>query len=239
MTGPQNKHPIVKQAIDRRTRRRGLARLWPVWVLPALALAGCSLLGNNPSVSPSRYTLDAPAASTTRPAAAPHYPLTLDLRSIRAPGWLDSKRMLYRLEYDQGQRLAAYTRSAWADMPADLVGDHLEGALSARHLFAAVLGQGSGRADLVLQLALQDFSQYFTARDASHGRIAAQATLLSADNGAVIAQKHFDISAPAPSADAEGGVQALSRADARLDRVITDWLTDTLAACGDRCQRGA
>ncbi|MGB7758136.1 MAG: ABC-type transport auxiliary lipoprotein family protein [Salinisphaera sp.] len=199
----------------------------------AFGLAGCSVLGGGDSY-PTRYTLDAGPSDMPGTSAKPSG-YTLDLRPVSAPDWLGSKRMLYRLDYADNAQLAAYTRSSWADTPARLVGDNLGDALSGSGLFAAVLGDASGRADLALQVELSDFSQHFSSNTNSRGRISATATLLRADNGRVIAQKRFESTAPAASANAVGGVDALAKADTRLDQDIRRWLADTLAHCGSAC----
>lgn len=206
---------------------------WLIWVVLAACLAGvggCSVLGGQVS-QPERYTLGSSAAESG--SGARHFDASLELRSVQAPAWLDSKDMLYRLAYRNDSRLAAYTRSAWAAPPAQLVGDGLDNALSTRGLFNAVLGgDSSGQADLTLQLDLSDFSQHFSSDRASQGRIAAQATLLHTDSGRVIAQHRFVATAPAPSADAAGGVQALTKADAQLNEQLVHWLARSLQEDG-------
>lgn len=200
-------------------------------------LAGCSTLGGGEHY-PKRYTLDTGAAQAAG-TSAPTSGYTLDLRPVSAPEWLNSKRMLYRLDYADDARLAAYTRSSWADTPARLVGQNLGDALSTSGLFAAVLDHTAGRADLALKVDLSDFSQHFTSAHNSRGRISATATLVRADNGQVIAQKRFESTAPASSANAVGGVSALTTADTRLDHDIRRWLAHTLANCGSACpERG-
>ena len=202
-----------------------------------LGLGGCSVLSGGGSY-PTHYTLDA-GSSDSANTSLPSSGYTLDLRPVSAPDWLGSKRMLYRLDYADNAQLSAYTQSSWADAPARLVGDNLGDALSRSGLFSAVLGDASGRADLALQVELSDFSQHFSSSNASRGRISATATLLRADNGQVIAQKHFESTAPATSANAAGGVAALTKADTRLDREIRAWLADTLAHCASACPAAA
>lgn len=194
-------------------------------------MAGCSTLGGG--AYPDRYTLDTPAQTGHKPAA--HFNYTLDLQPVSAPDWLDSKRMLYRLDYARASELSAYTQSAWADTPARLVGDNLDQTLSSAGLFAAVLGDTSGRADLALQLQLADFSQHFSAPRASEGRIAVKATLLRAADGQVIAQRRFNLNAPAATPNAAGGVGALGSADAQLNAQLLQWLSQSVQACRPAC----
>lgn len=219
-------------SIQAKSSGRGLVLLLvSVWLL-----AGCSMLAE-PDTSPKRYTLgQTVTAKPANTAARTRFPITLNLRPVTAPGWLDSRRMLYRLAYTQDQALSAYTRSAWADPPAELVAGKLRSALVASHLFAAVLRQSSGQARLVLQLELTDFSQHFASADNSQGRIAATATLTDTQSGQVIAQHDFTATAPASSADAKGGVQALTRATRQLNTAIADWLATTIQPRADKYQ---
>lgn len=209
--------------------------IWMALLAGLAGMTGCSLLGGH-SGYPERYTLDVPAANTGPSAGTPRFDATIALRPVGAPDWLDAKRMLYRLEYTNDHALAAYTRSAWAATPAQLVSANLDGILSQQNLFAAVLGDDSpGHADLALQLELTDFSQHFSSEANSRARIAAKATALRTDNGQVIAQQRFATTAPAPSADAAGGVKALAKADSRLNQQITQWLIQSVQACRPGC----
>jgi cholesterol transport system auxiliary component len=200
-------------------------------------LAGCSFLGSS-EIHPGRYTLKPGAVpQPAETGSQARFPATLAVPSVKAPAWLSSKRMLYRLDYRDDQKLAAYTRSAWADTPAGLIAGNLEQALSARHLFNAVIGDEQGQAALALQIKLADFSQHFSSPQTSQGRIEVTATLLQPDSGDVIAQRSFVETAPAPQGDADGGVQALTQADQQLNTAIAQWLADTVAACGKKCLR--
>lgn len=218
-------------------RRAGYAILIAGALGGLLNLAGCSLLSGGPAY-PERYTLqtgDSAAVST----AAPATDAVLDLRRVSAPDWLNSRRMLYRLDYVDDSALAAYTRSAWAATPAHLVGEALDDTLSRAGLFSAVIDDDTpGQADLALQLELNDFSQHFSSRQSSRARIEVKATLLHAATGRVLGQKNFSLTAPAPTGDAAGGVIALSNADTALARQLVSWLGHTLQRCSRACRAG-
>lgn len=120
-------------------------------------------------------------------------------------------------------------------MPAEMVTDSLRASLRNRHLFAAVVDNTTGQNDLSLQLGLTDFSQHFSDTQTSQGHIGATATLINARTGDVIAQRTFKAKAPAPSADAAGGVKALTAADRKLNTAVSRWLSRTVAACRPDC----
>lgn len=215
--------------------RRWVTR-W-VWMLVSIGMAGCSLLGGGEQAAGvEHYTLEAPATDAGLAAQTRHFDHILELRSVGGPEWLNSKRMLYRLQYTADNTLAAYANSDWVSAPAQLVGNRLNDALSERGLFTAVISHGTpAQADLALQLELEDFTQYFSSDQASWGRIAAKATLLRADSGQVVAQRHFVTTVPAPSPDATGGVKALAKADSRLNGQLMRWLSQSIRACRPNC----
>lgn len=213
-----------------------------VYALTAIGLltllAGCSPFAS-PGIQPDRYTLGpAPAiAADHGTSESTRIPLTLHLSQVTAPDWLDSNRMVYRLNYGNDQQLASYTRSEWAATPAEMVTDNLRTALRNRHLFAAVVDDTTGQANLSLQLGLTDFSQQFSDVKTSQGHITATATLVNTHTGEVMAQRTFEMQAPAPSADAAGGAHALAKADQKLDTAIARWLAKAISACAPGCTR--
>jgi cholesterol transport system auxiliary component len=78
----------------------------------------------------------------------------------------------------------------------------------------------------VLRVELEEFSQFFDSPQASRGRVRLRCTLLQASGGGerLVAQRSFEAERPAPSADAAGGVRAMTAAldAAALD--IVRWL---------------
>jgi cholesterol transport system auxiliary component len=78
----------------------------------------------------------------------------------------------------------------------------------------------------LLRLELEEFSQLFSAPGASVGLIRLQATLLEMTPAGekLIAQRAVTLQRPAPSADAAGGVHALTAAaDAAIEE-LAQWL---------------
>ena len=182
--------------------------------------SGCSSLQGTPAKAvydfgPGPLTL--PATNRTAPAPA------LVLTEIESSAALDGTSVLYRLAYADAQQLQPYALARWSMSPAHLVRQRLRDSLSLR---GPVLNAGDGNVPLVLRVELDEFSQLFEAVDKSSGLLRLRATLTR--NEALVGQRSFIVQRLAPSADAAGGVRALSAAtDAVVDE-IGAWLAQTL-----------
>lgn len=192
---------------------------WPVLLL-ACVLSACTALPSAP-VRPAVYDFG-PGALTlsarTRPGLSP-----IVLQEVAAPVALESAAMLYRLVYADPQQLRPYAQARWSMPPAQLVRQRLRESLSRER---AVLDPSETSAPLVLRIELQEFSQLFDSAEHSRGLVRLRATLVEVKDGAdrFLAQRLFVVQRPAPSADAPGGVRALTAAtDAALEE-ISAWL---------------
>ncbi len=187
-----------------------------------LLLGGC--LHTSKTQFPKHYTLTT-APSTHRQHPAQRGRRILQIDRIMVPTWLRSTNMYYQLGYRHDARISAYGRSDWVAPPATLLEHVVESAISSGGRWRAVVGPGgTAHADVGLRIRLDQFSQYFAQPGHSSGVIEASATLVDNHDDSVIAQKHFRIKAPAPTADAAGGVKALNRASQRFAARLQDWL---------------
>ena len=200
-------------------------------LVAAFLLAGCSALPDKPvranlyDFGPGSLTVE----PTTRQAALPA--LAIDDISTSG-GALDNQAVLYRLTYQNAQELRPYTLARWAAPPAQLVRQRLREQLGQRRpIFDARGGLALNRSQnaelpLLLRLDLEEFSQVFTAAEASVGLIRLRATLIEqAFSGEkLIAQRSIVVQRPAPSADAQGGVKALTQATDAASEEIDLWL---------------
>lgn len=197
----------------------------------AFLLAGCSALPDKP-VRANLYDFG-PGSLTAEPTTrqAPLPALAIDDISTSG-GALDNQAVLYRLTYQNAQELRPYTLARWAAPPAQLVHQRLREQLGQRRsIFDARGGLALNRSQnavlpLLLRLDLEEFSQVFTAAEASVGLIRLRATLIEqAFSGEkLIAQRSILVQRPAPSADAQGGVQALRQATDAAIEEIDLWL---------------
>lgn len=189
-----------------------------------LVLAGCAASGRSGDGAPAVHDLGLPPSA---PAVAdPSPPLALQ---VRAPAWLDSTGIAYRLAYSEPGRVRAYSRARWAAAPANLVQQRLSQRLG-------LVPAGQGGAACLLHIELDEFSQVFATPRQSQGLLQARVSLL--DRGRrPLAGKTLKLEAPAPSPDSSGGVAALGATVEQLADAIGGWRRELsaggrLAACG-------
>ena len=195
-----------------------------LFLLSFLALGGCAVptLPSAP-VRPAIYdfgpgTLSAPVVSNATPAAP------LIIAAIEASPAFDSTAILYRLAYSDAQQLRPYAQARWSMPPAELVRQRLRETLGQqRPLLAPGKNETPPR---MLRLELEEFSQLFESPDRSVGLLRLRATLVQPRPGGEqwLAQRSFVVQRPAPSADAPGGVRALSAATEAAAQEIEAWL---------------
>jgi cholesterol transport system auxiliary component len=179
-------------------------------------LGACSIAPQPRDVAAYDFGPAAPAKSEPRIA------LNLAVAEIGAPAWMDNANLYFRLAYADAARPQAYANSRWAMPPAALLTQRLRAALQQASK-AAVLSPADGvRTDYVLRLDLEEFSQVFDSPEKSRGVVRLQARLVRGRE--LAAQQSFAVELPAPSANAEGGVRALSAASDEAGRRLADWL---------------
>ena len=121
--------------------------------------------------------------------------------------------------------------------PAQLVRQRLREQLSQRRaIFDARDGLALNRSQnavlpLLLRLDLEEFSHLFTSPDASVGLIRLRATFIEQTTSGqkLVAQRSVVVQRPAPSADAPGGVRALTAATDAAIEEIDRWLQQSTA----------
>lgn len=201
------------------------------FIFTAAVLGGCSALPDKPQratlfdFGPGPLTLQA----TTRQAPLPA--LAID-DVTTAGGVLDNSAVLYRLGYQDEQELRVYALARWSMPPAQLVRQRLRDRLSlSRPVYNARESLALNRSQnavlpLQVRLELLEFSHFFSAPDTSFGLVKLRATLVEVTPAGekLINQRAIVVQRPAPSADAPGGVRALTLAtDAAIDE-IEQWL---------------
>jgi ABC-type uncharacterized transport system auxiliary subunit len=134
---------------------------------------------------------------------------------VRAPLWMDSMGIEYRLAYDEPARLREYTRARWAGPPAHLIQQRLVQQLGMRP-------SGQGRTRCVLRIDVDVFAQIFNDPATSRGQLQGRAQLLDSTR-ALVTIYEFKIEKVAPSADSRGGVAALTAAVDQLAHELVAW----------------
>lgn len=175
--------------------------------IAVIVAAGCSSIGRQ---QPPKTVFDfGPPAERVANSVAPAG-VALE---VRAPTWIDSPRISYRLAYQDIAERREYAESRWAGAA---------GALLAQRLRQR-LGVGTGGGRCVLRLTVDEFGQVFDAPDKSRGVLRVEVQLFDS-NGRIAAQFAVGSEAPSATADARGGVAALRAALDRSSVSLNEWL---------------
>lgn len=191
------------------------------------ALAGCSALPDKPARQAVYDLGPAPAATAS---ALPSKPALL-LAEPEVSATLQSAALLYRLAYDDPFQLRPYAFARWSAPPGQLLAQRLRTVLSRDRAVlddaaAAGLARRTASVPLVLRVQVEEFSHRFDSANDSKGVLRLRCTLLenTAAGERFVAQRSFDVEQPAPTADAAGGVRALTAAADAAARDIAAWL---------------
>ncbi|WP_332674840.1 ABC-type transport auxiliary lipoprotein family protein [Aromatoleum sp.] len=182
---------------------------WAAVLVLSLAVAGCGNLG----VPAARFAFFDLGVATP---VDPPLPLALARVEVRAPTWLSTGAMQYRIEYRQPAKREAYSETRWVAEPAEMLGLALDRAL--------VPDRGAG-GKCRLRVELDEFVQEFETARGSHAIIIARPSLIAPRSDDVVAQSALMIREQAPTPDAAGGVIAHRRAARRLANEIAGWIT--------------
>ena len=195
-----------------------LAAFWAL--VGTVALSGCSTFAPPPPRATIYDFGPPPTVSATAPASTG---AALALGDVDAPSALDNLAVLYRLGYADAQQPRPYAQARWSMAPAQLVRQRLRDQLSQTR---PVLNPGEATAQRTLRVELEEFNQWFDSPSASSGRVRLRATLLetSANGEKLLAQRNITTQRPAPSADAAGGVRALTAATDAAIVELDQWL---------------
>lgn len=192
--------------------------------LSVLAVAGCTSLQPKPRATVYDFGPGQVAAvPTNRMAALP----TLVLADTDANAALDSTAVLYRLAYSDAQELRPYALARWSMTPAQLLRQRLREHLGQRRaVLNAAQGVVADKPAMVLHLELDEFSHLFETAERSSGLVRLRATLGQGGQGVerLLGQRSFIVQRPAASADAAGGVRALTEATDAVVTEIAQWL---------------
>ncbi|MSQ53097.1 MAG: hypothetical protein EXR28_14555 [Betaproteobacteria bacterium] len=184
------------------------------------ALGACSIAPQARDIAAYDFGPAAPAR------AEPRIGVNLALADITAPSWMDNANLYYRLAYVDPARPLAYANSRWVMPPAALLTQRLRASLRQASKAAVVAPMDGVRTEYLLRIEIEEFSQIYDSADRSRGALRLQARLVRGSE--LAAQQSFTVEMPAPSANAEGGVRALSAASDEAGRRLADWLATNL-----------
>lgn len=148
---------------------------------------------------------------------------------VRAPLWFDTLGINYRLAYSDPARLREYARARWAGPPAQMIQLGLVRDLG-------LVSAGQGRSNCVVRLEIDEFSQVFETPLLSRAQIHGRVQWLDKSRTR-LAEQSIRFEQVAASADAQGGVRALTALVGQLTAAINDWEKE-LATAGQlrNCQ---
>ncbi len=197
--------------------------------LMLLALTGCALPSH--PARPAIYDFG-PGAKTILSAVDADRLTPLVVAEVEANAALDSNAVLYRLAYADDQQLRPYAQARWSMTPAQLIRQRLRERLGQHRLLLNPEDNGWSGASaqssppLTLRVELEEFSQLFEAPDKSVGLLRLRATLTqpSTTGPKLLAQHSLVTQHDAPSADAFGGVRAMTAATDAAVLEIEQWL---------------
>jgi cholesterol transport system auxiliary component len=152
---------------------------------------------------------------------------TLVLADVESTAALDSTAVMYRLGYSDAQQLRPYAQARWSMAPAQLVRQRLREHLGQRRaVLQAAQGLVAVKPTMTLLLELDEFSHWFETPERSSGLVRMRATIAQPEAGVerLVAQRSFVVQRPASTADAAGGVRALTVATDALILEMEQWL---------------
>ncbi len=161
---------------------------------------------------------------------------TLVLADVESTAALDSTAVMYRLGYSDAQQLRPYAQARWSMAPAQLVRQRLREQLGQRRaVLHAAQGLAAAKPAMTLHLELDEFSHWFETAERSSGLVRMRATLAQSEGGIerLLAQRSFVVQRPSGSADAAGGVRALTVATDALIQELEQWLVQVEQAKGN------
>ncbi|NOT67163.1 MAG: hypothetical protein HOP04_02330 [Methylophilaceae bacterium] len=145
--------------------------------------------------------------------------LVLAVADVQAPRRLETLLLHYRLAYADAQAPKPYANSRWSMPPTQLVTQRLRSRLAQD---ASVLPINDAAAELSLRVELESFDQVFDTPNSSRGVVRLRATLLR--DRRFVAQQLFSSEQPAKTADAIGGVYALTQATDSALEAVAQWV---------------
>jgi cholesterol transport system auxiliary component len=190
------------------------------------ALGGCAL--PDKPLRATSYDFG-PGTLTAAPAGRGVPQPALVVAEVDASPALDSTAVLYRLAYADAQALRPYAQARWSMPPAQLLRQRLREHLGQRRVVLnAAEGNLGGASPWQLRIELEEFSQLFETPTTSAGLLRLRATVVQATpQGEKLAgQRVIVMQRPAPSADAPGGVRALTAATDAAVLELDQWLQE-------------
>ena len=192
-------------------------------------LTGCAITTQNEKpVSVYDFGLPQISSKNSTTDDQQHLSRSLLVAEAKSPVWLNNNTIQYRLAYRDPTQSYKYANSRWSASPATLLTHHIRNNISITTNNKVLSSTDSVRADFILRLELEEFSQIFDAIDNSHVLIKLRASLINRSSRLLKAQHSFNIKLAAPTANAAGAVKALAKSSDKLTGELINWLSKEL-----------
>lgn len=180
--------------------------------LSALLASILVLVGCQSAPYKTQYTLGSDVASTIQ-ASAQHKPYSIIVSDVKSFGAGKNTDMTYTREANV---VEAYTKSAWAEPPTQLIQVALANALIASNVYKDVLMAPTSinspyKVDATIQTMQQSFKDGQSSVDLS-----LMVRLVNTSNQHLVFSKIYSAKEPVNALNAEGGVEAYNQALNRL-----------------------
>lgn len=180
-------------------------------------LGGCSVTAPNVT----DYRIDPKVSITTNVQKTKSY--SLKVVPVFSSATLTTNMMHYRVG---NYKEYTFTESAWSDTPNRAIVNKLVDVLDASGLFEGVYSyKSSKRTDMMLEVRLDDFIQFFNeTQNVSEVKVSIAFKLLRKKDGKLVSSKKFIKTMQTKTLDAEGGVEALNTLFAQILEETVQWL---------------
>lgn len=192
-------------------------------------LTGCAIMPQNERpVSVYDFGLQQIPSTNNISDGQQQLPKSLLVAEIKSPVWLNNNTIQYRLAYRDPTQSYSYANSRWSTSPAILLTHYIRNIIATTTNNKVLSTTDSVRADFILRLELEEFSQIFDAIDNSHVLIKLRVSLINRNSRLLKAQHSFNIKLAAPTANAAGAVKALVESSDKLTGELINWLAKEL-----------
>jgi len=181
-----------------------------------LALAGCAS-----TRGPAASLYDFGGLPDPAPQATLKLPPVI-VPDVTGPAWLDTQTMVYRLNDSDPLQARPYANSRWSSTPLQLLTQRVKARLAQAGV-RVLSTTDAGAGVLLLRIEADDFSHAFDRNMRNAGTVVLRASLF--DGHRFLDQKTFVRSTPSASADAGGGVRALTTSTDAVAADIIAWLS--------------
>ncbi|EQB39917.1 hypothetical protein M947_04870 [Sulfurimonas hongkongensis] len=185
-------------------------------------LSGCSI--TRPAITEYRLSL--------KDFSSKNYPNSCKDKSLKVSSAFSSNSLMtLEMNYMQDRhKIYSYSQSRWNNSPNQEISSQIFSALRDAKIFDSVHNAKSrNKSDLILEINIQDFMQYYSDDlSASYVNIAICFTLIDAKTNKTMATKSFSAKKDVKSLDAAGGVEAL---DTALGEIIDESLDFLSGVC--------